>query len=77
MWDLAARFGGLTGARCCRAFLGQNAWFKQAFLPHVATVPLRPAPFGIGAVAGTPGKRGATRTEDQMEQRRQRHYRLS
>ncbi|KAI0274075.1 hypothetical protein BGY98DRAFT_1178660 [Russula aff. rugulosa BPL654] len=27
-WDLAARFGGLTGARRCRAFLIQNAWFK-------------------------------------------------
>jgi hypothetical protein len=37
------------------------------------TAPPGPAPLGIGAVAGTPSKRGGTQTEGQAEQQQQRH----
>jgi len=37
------------------------------------TSPVGPAPLGIGAVAGTPSKRGGTQIEAQAEQQQQRH----
>ena len=83
-----AQFGVLTGAHRCRAFPNRNASFKQVcgtrgapkckitFLPHWSTrdtAPPGPAPVGIGAVAGTPNKRGGIQIEGRVEQQQQRY----
>jgi hypothetical protein len=83
-WDLAhARLRALVSSALFLTGTFGSSWFAvlEALqnADYVLTTrgtappPPGPAPLGIGAVTGAPGKRGGTQTEGQVEQQQQRH----